>query len=543
MTTPRLDPGTDSGPDNSTVGGATAGPPPPPQPPALSPVELARWTWRQLTSMRTALVLLFLLALAAVPGSVVPQRDIDQIAVSEWERDHPTLAQVYDALGLFSVYDSVWFSAIYILLMVSLVGCVVPRLRIYWRGMRARPPRAPRNLGRLPESRRWVVDAPADAVLQEAAGVLRKGRYRVDTAEDAVAAERGYLREAGNLLFHASILLVLVAFAVGQLFGYKGGVVTVVGQGFSNALSQYDDFSPGSMFSPDDLAPLSFSVDDFDVSFLTSGPNMGQPEDFSATISYAEKPGDEPRKYDLKVNHPLTLDGVNVFLVGHGYAPVVTVRDGNGDVAYEGPVVFLPQDASFASFGVLKVPDAAPEQLGFEGLFLPTYGFTMARGPFSQFPDALDPVLSLVPYRGDLGLDDGRPQSVYQLDKDELRTFESSDASLGEAARLKLSPDDTVKLPAGAGSITFERVDRWVKLQVSDTPGKGLALLGVLLGILGLMGSLFVRPRRVWVRASRDPEDERRTVVELAGLDRSSGGDLAGEIDELERRLRPKEDR
>ena len=543
MTTPRLDPGTDSGPDNSTVGGATAGPPPPPQPPALSPVELARWTWRQLTSMRTALVLLFLLALAAVPGSVVPQRDIDQIAVSEWERDHPTLAQAYDALGLFSVYDSVWFSAIYILLMVSLVGCVVPRLRIYWRGMRARPPRAPRNLGRLPESRRWVVDAPADAVLQEAAGVLRKGRYRVDTAEDAVAAERGYLREAGNLLFHASILLVLFAFAVGQLFGYKGGVVTVVGQGFSNALSQYDDFSPGSMFSPDDLAPLSFSVDDFDVSFLTSGPNIGQPEDFSATISYAEKPGDEPRKYDLKVNHPLTLDGVNVFLVGHGYAPVVTVRDGNGDVAYEGPVVFLPQDASFASFGVLKVPDAAPEQLGFEGLFLPTYGFTMARGPFSQFPDALDPVLSLVPYRGDLGLDDGRPQSVYQLDKDELRTFESSDASLGEAARLKLSPGDTVKLPAGAGSITFERVDRWVKLQVSDTPGKGLALLGVLLGILGLMGSLFVRPRRVWVRASRDPEDERRTVVELAGLDRSSGGDLAGEIDELERRLRPKEDR
>jgi cytochrome c biogenesis protein len=202
-------------------------------------------------------------------------------------------------------------------------------------------------------------------------------------------------------------------------------------------------------------------------------------------------------------------------------------------------VIFLPQDASFASFGVLKVPDAAPEQLGFEGLFLPTYGFTMARGPFSQFPDDLDPVLSLVPYRGDLGLDEGRPQSVYQLDKDDLRTFRSTDASRGSAARLKLSPGDTVELPDGAGSHTFERVDRWVKLQVSDTPGKGLALLGVLLGILGLMGSLFIRPRRAWVRASADPEDGRRTVVELAGLDRSSGGDLAGEIDELERQLRP----
>ena len=75
-----------------------------------------------------------------------------------------------------------------------------------------------------------------------------------------------------------------------------------------------------------------------------------------------------------------------MFLVGHGYAPVVTVRDGNGDVAYSGPVVFLPQDSPFASFGVVKVPDARPKQLGFEGLFLPTYGFTMRGGPFSHVP-------------------------------------------------------------------------------------------------------------------------------------------------------------
>jgi len=161
----------------------------------------------------------------------------------------------------------------------------------------------------------------------------------------------------------------------------------------------------------------------------------------------------------------------------------------------------------------------------------------MARGPFSQFPDALDPVLSLVPYQGDLGLDAGEPQSVYQLDKDGLETFESADATRGSAARLKLSVGDTVELPDGAGSITFDRVDRWAKLQVSDTPGKGLALGGVLLGIVGLMGSLFIRPRRAWVRV-RAADQEGTTVVELAGLDRSSGGDLDTEIDELERRIR-----
>jgi cytochrome c biogenesis protein len=522
------------------AGGAADNPAPPAAPPALSPRELGRWAWRQLTSMRTALVLLFLLALGAVPGSVVPQRNIDAVAVRTWQEQHPQLAPVYDALGLFNVYGSPWFAAIYVLLMVSLVGCVLPRLRVYWRAMRARPPRAPRNLSRLPESRTFTLDGPPDTVLAQAAAVLRKRRYRVEVApgRDSVAGERGYLREAGNLLFHASVLVVLVGFALGQLYGYKGGVITVVGQGFSNSLSQYDDFAPGSLFGPDDLTPVNLTVKDFKVSFLTSGPNLGQPRDFSAKLAYSEKPGAPERTYDLAVNHPLTLDGVSVFLVGHGYAPVVTVKDGNGDVAYRGPVVFLPQDSSFASFGVIKVPDAAPEQLGFEGLFLPTYGFTMARGPFSQFPDTLDPVLSLVPYQGDLGMDDGTPQSVYELDKDALEPFASADKSRGANARVKLSPGDTVQLPDGAGSIRFDRVDRWVKLQVSDSPGKGLALGGVLLGILGLMGSLFIRPRRAWVRVSRDPEDERRTVVELAGLDRSSGGDLDVEIDALERELR-----
>ena len=204
--------------------------------------------------------------------------------------------------------------------------------------------------------------------------------------------------------------------------------------------------------------------------------------------------------------------------------------DRHQNYAWDAPVPFLPQDATFASFGVLKVPGARPEQLGFDGLFLPTYGFTMDRGPFSQFPDTIDPVLSLVPYRGDLGMDTGAPQSVYQLDKDGLETFASADESRGSAARVKLSPGDTVELPDGAGAIRFDGVQRWVKLQVSDSPGKVWALGGVVLGIVGLMGSLFVRPRRIWLR-------QRGTVVELAGLDRSSGGDLGDELDDLVRAL------
>ena len=75
----------------------------------LAPREFARWAWRQLTSMRTALILLFLLALAAVPGSVVPQQAVDASRAAQWRQDHSTLAPIYEKLGLFSVYDSAWF--------------------------------------------------------------------------------------------------------------------------------------------------------------------------------------------------------------------------------------------------------------------------------------------------------------------------------------------------------------------------------------------------------------------------------------------------
>ena len=209
-----------------------------------------RWAWRQLTSMRTALVLLLLLALGAIPGSVIPQSGVDALKTQNWQAAHPHLTPIYDRLGLFGVYHSPWFAAIYLLLMVSLVGCIVPRLFVYWRGYRAEPPAAPRNLTRLPDHASYTTDEEPDASSSAPARPCSRGTdSRLDRPADGwVAAERGQLREAGNLLFHLSVLVVLVGFGIGSLFGYKGGVILVVGNGFSNTLTQYDDFDPGGLF-------------------------------------------------------------------------------------------------------------------------------------------------------------------------------------------------------------------------------------------------------------------------------------------------------
>lgn len=490
--------------------------------------ELLRWVWRQLTSMRTALVLLLMLALGAVPGSIIPQSGVDSLATSNWQADHPKLTPIYEKLGLFSVYDSAWFSAIYILLMVSLVGCIVPRTLVYWRGLRAKPPAAPRNLSRLPDHASYSTPEDPDAVLERARAALRGRRYRVLVSTDSVSAERGYLREAGNLLFHLSVLVVLVGFAVGGLFGYKGGVVLVVGQGFSNNLTQYDDFDPGSLFRSGSMEPFSFTVDDFEVDWLTSGPRAGMARGFAAHMEYQEKPDGEVKDYALRVNHPLSIGGTDVFLIGHGYAPVLTVRDGNGDVVSSGPTVFLPLDQTFQSFGVLKAPDAAPTQIALEGEFYPTVAFSKRTGSyFSAFGNLADPLVSMLVYTGDLGMNSGVPQSVYSLDKSGTTMLKKEN---GAPYRLDLRPGETVKLPDGLGSVSFEGIERWNKIQISQTPGKWVALSGVVLALVGLLGSLFIRPRRVWVRVGREGDG---TLVEVAALERSGGGDTAAVVDEV----------
>ena len=498
------------------------------RPGELTARELGRWTWRQLTSMRTALVLLLLLALAAIPGSIIPQSGVDSLKTSRWQDAHPQLTPVYERLGLFDVYGSSWFSAIYLLLMLSLVGCIVPRTLVYWRGLRAAPPRAPRHLSRLPDHASYTAALATAEVLEPAAALLRRRRYRVLTNDDgSVSAEKGHLREAGNLLFHLSVLVVLVGFALGGLFGYKGGVILVVGNGFSNNLTQYDDFVPGSLFKATDMEPFSFDVNSFDVDWLTSGPRKGMARAFSSELTYRESPDAPEKTYDLKVNHPLTIGDTEVFLIGHGYAPVITIRDGNGDVAYSGPTIFLPTDQTFRSFGVVKAPDAEPTQIGLEGEFYPTYGFTDARGPYSAFGNALNPAISMLVYTGDLGMDDGTPQSVYSLDKARTNLVRKPDGSM---FRVDLQPGKRVELPNKLGSVSFDGVQRWNKIQISQTPGKKIALGGVVLALVGLLGSLFIRPRRVWVRARREGG---ATLVEVAALDRSGGGDVSVTIAEL----------
>ncbi|WP_182872886.1 cytochrome c biogenesis protein ResB [Microbispora sp. H10670] len=483
----------------------------PARPVGLGLTGWLRWAWRTLTSMRTALILLFLFALGSVPGSVYPQRGVDPGRVAQYFKDSPTQAKWLDRFWLFDVFTSPWFAAIYLLLFVSLAGCVFPRALAHLREIRRRPPAAPRNLLRLPHSEEFEGDLTVD----RAAAVLRRRRFRVVTGDGWVAAEKGYLRETGNLLFHIALLVLLFAVGAGGLYGYRGNVLVVEGDGFSNAVAAYDRFMPGSRVTAESLEPFSFTLKDFEASYVAAGAKQGQPLDYLARLEVQDSPESAPRQVDLKVNEPLDVSGTLTYLIGHGYAPTFRVTDGEGQVAYDGPVPCLAGDqATYTSECVIKVPDARPSQLGFLARFLPT---TVPNGDawVSVFPGAANPTVQVFPFAGDLGLRSGRPQSVYQLDTTRLKP-------LGKMAAqpAPLNVGDTKELADGAGKIQFTGVKEWISLQVTYDPGREPALLAAAAAVIGLVLSLTIRRRRVWVRV----KDGRATV---GGLTRTEGGGAA----------------
>lgn len=528
--------------------------------PTLGFVGWMRWGWRQLTSMRTALVLLLLLAIASIPGSIVPQRTADPNGVTQWRTDNPDAYPVLDALQLFDVYTSVWFSAIYILLFISLIGCVIPRTKHHWQAMRSRPPRTPVRLSRLDDHAETVVpldpgvdaEAAAAEVVELAQTQLRSSGYRVERYDGAgtasVSAERGYLRETGNLVFHGALVGVLLSVGIGGGLTYTGQTVITEGDSFVNSVGLgYTSFNPGRFVDVENLAPYALTLDRFDVSYTALGQaGQGQAGDFAAHLTITE-PGQENRAGVVRVNHPLELAGDRVYLMGNGYAPTITVRNAAGDVVFREDVEFLPQDGNMTSLGVVKVPDGmtegdAPVQMGLVGFFYPTAADLHSGALTSAFGDLLNPLLTLDVYVGDLGIDDGTPRSVYALDTGDM------DQLTGRAIdvdSLELAPGDTVDLPDGLGTVTFEdahdagaaeEVKRYVSLSVHRDVGAPFVLVFAVLALAGLLAALFIPRRRMWVKATpEDGPDGPVLRVEYAGLARGEDPAIAGAVADLAR--------
>ena len=493
-----------------------------------------RQTWRRLTSMRTALILLFLLAVAAVPGSLLPQRPLNPDKTASYLRSHGAWGRLLDHLGFFDVFGSIWFAAIYLLLFVSLIGCLIPRIRLHAKAVARKPLAAPRNLSRLPESGTFTTTVDPET----AAATLRSSlgrRWRVERrTEDSdaitLSAEKGYSRETGNLIFHIALLVSLVLIAVGRLYSYQGTRIVLQGadQGFCNTVSQYDAWHPGRFAAEGKISPAPFCIDEVSK-FIATYTSAGEASEFKADIVYRDTVHAAPKKTAITVNHPLRLEGDRVYLIGHGFAPEVTVTMPDGSVRKD-VEAFVPENpTTFLSDGAFKFqgPAGAKKDVGLSGFFAPT-PFEESKGVFtSTSPQVNNPVLGINVYTGDLNFQ-GLPQSVYSLDTSKMTEIGQANLRIGQSQTFP----DNVK-------VTFDGWVPWVSLQVSHDPSQGFLLFSALAMVIGLLGSLGVRRRRVWLRLtpSGSVSGGSPTVVSVGGLARSDSGNFTTEFAGLMERL------
>ncbi|HEY7811659.1 MAG TPA: cytochrome c biogenesis protein ResB, partial [Nakamurella sp.] len=475
-----------------------------------------------------------------------------------------------DRLGFFEVFASPWYAAIYLLLFTSLVGCLAPRTWEFAGQLRARPVATPRNLGRLPHHDRRVVPGSVDEVADRVTAGLRGWRIArrveerpgqaagpeaggpeagsreavgpeadtiavaiADTIAVTISGEKGFLRELGNLVFHFSLLGLLVAIAIGKMVGYEGSVIVNVGAQFCSASpASYDNFRPGLLVDGTDMSPFCLDVRSFAADYTQVGQAISFVADVGAQ-SGAQAGTDSWNENTLQVNDPLRLDGERVYLIGHGYTPHFRVSFPDGTVRdYAQPFAPTPNDPNFTSEGAVKIldppgvtgDDVRKHQLAIVGIFAPT-AFLHGGIMTSSFPAADNPGVAVDVYRGDLGMESGRSQSVFSIDTNQV-----DKGALVKQARSNLMPGESITLDDGT-VVTFTGYNEWVSLQTSYDPAQGWALVFAVTLLIGLMISLVVKRRRVWFRmypaaAGADgvpahPAAADRTVVEIGGLART----------------------
>ncbi len=497
---------------------------------------------------------------AALPGALLPQRSLNQRLVDDYLARLPELGPLLDRLGFFDVFAAPWFAAIYLLLMVSLIGCVLPRTVEHPRraggagGDPAQP--GPAAAPRVGGARRDVDEVTA-RVRTRLRGWRRAERHRGagtgGPAARTISAEKGYLREVGNLVFHLSLVGLLVGFAAGKLFGYEGQVIVLSGGGqFCNTgILGYDSFRAGLRVDGTDLAPFCVRVDDFTAGYLPERPGRELPgrhrlpdrrgprgrarRRVAAVPAGGQQPAAARRQPGLPAR-PRLRAAVHRHLprrrAAHRGDPVAAGRPGHA--AVRGRHEVRParrhrrRAAPHQPAGGHR--PARPDQLRRQGRHLGVPGAARPRG------------------RGRRAARRPRPRRrARPVDLHGDRAQVDSGA-LVRVARANLVPGQEVRLDDGT-TVRFDGVRNWVYLQVSHDPGQVAVLVFAVLVLAGLGLSLAIRRRRFWARLtpSTGPDGRLRTVVELGGLARTDRAGYGEEFDRLRADLlgshRPEDDR
>jgi len=337
--------------------------------------------WKTLARMRTAIILLGIVAGLSIVATLLPQKALQPEKASAYLQAHQTLGPVWDQLGLFSVYESWPLLLAAGLMYISLGNCVLTRGRALYRRWRRKLPRNHQFIG-----------------------------------------------EAGSLVFHLSFFVLLGGILYGKAFGFTAFVNVVEGQSVIEARPSYDQVEEGLFFGADQHKGYEVRVDSFNASYYANG----KPKEFVSHVEVFDA-GRKVTEKDIRVNDYLDYRGVKFYQASYGWAPVIEVTDPQGKKLFDSPINFFgdPQLQN----GILKVPAVGPpgQQLGAVMFFAPDLQ-QGASGSTAGTADPNNPALLFRFFKGDL--QSTRTQNVNELDTSRMSPFWTGGVLMGQTATL-----------------------------------------------------------------------------------------------------------
>jgi cytochrome c biogenesis protein len=454
---------------------------------ALSPWDLLEHLWRIFTSMRTALLLILALAALALVGAILVQApagfSTDPQGYAAWldglRPKYGGWVPIIDRLGLFSVFQSIWFKAILVGLTTSILACSVNRFRGLWRtAVRPRTRMADTFFERAPQRAALDADTSHDASAEVARGVFGGYHFRTVVERDGdvvhLYADRNRWAPFGTLIAHLSLVLLLIGAMVGSAFGYRDSE-------FAAAVGSKVDVGGGTGLT---LLARSFSDSYYE---------NGAPSDYASDI-VLYRGGVEVASKTIRVNEPLTYDGVTFYQSFFGPAAVMHVSDASGAEVYDRGVPLLwSSDDGTRRIGQFSLPDAD----------LTVFVVGAASG-------LVDPDIKA----GQMQLE------IYRQGSQQPTAVEI--VSQGKPTTI------------GDLQFTFQREQQFTGLIVARDPG----VMFVWLGAFALVGGLFLvflfPNRRIWAAVRRRPGG--RSEVRLAATarhDATFGPEFQSLVDDM----------
>ncbi|MDH7499769.1 MAG: cytochrome c biogenesis protein ResB [candidate division NC10 bacterium] len=435
--------------------------------------------WRGLGSVRLALFLFLILGLGSIVGTVVPQGAGP--AVYQQRYGEGTL-RLLSWLGLGDLFHSWWFTAILSLLSLNLLICSFQRLPSLWKVLVAQKIKMEPGMEKDLSLKKSFSIRGENAVSRIEEVLGRRG-YRIRTEGEASPlyglASKGRWSRMGPYLVHLSILIVLLGATLGALFGFRGYLNLVEGE-------SADSFA---LQGGKGWKKLGFTLrcHDFEASYYAG---TQRPQDYRSDLSVVEG-GKEVLRKTVRVNDPLSYRGIHFY------------QSSFGNTGQVRSVTLSLEGGARKQTLQIRVPVGIPHRV--EGTdysvqairFLPDFALDERFLAFSRSEEFNNPA-ALVEVR----------KGTRPLLRRWVFAKHLSFHGMREKGDLRV------------GLIDYEPI-QFTGLQVTHDPGVPLVWAGFALMTLGLVASLLVTERRIWIQMTRG---EGGWNLELWGFSRRGKG-------------------